>query len=76
MPFWISNVVVGLLGLLLWALFARQLKTGWAVQIGRGLGPETHYARHEDAFAYWLNQVVLLIGGGALLVVAFTQELI
>lgn len=71
----IPNLLVGVLGLGLGALFVGQLKSGRALKLGRGLGAQRFLEREQEPGGYWFNQVAILIGAIALVGLALFKDM-
>lgn len=71
----LPNLLVGLMGLGLFALFATQLKSGRALKLGRGLGPQRFLEKDKEPGSYWFHQIAVLIGAIAFVGLALFKDM-
>jgi hypothetical protein len=71
----LPNILVGVLGLCLFALFATQLKSGRALKLGRGLGPQRFLEKASEPGGYWFNQIAVLVGALAFVALALFKDM-
>ncbi|MEZ6186856.1 MAG: hypothetical protein R3F62_17830 [Planctomycetota bacterium] len=71
----IPQVLIGVLGVGLWALCGAQLKSGEAYKLGQR-SRETHvFRRDHEPVGYWFTQAALVVGGGAMVYAALFVDL-